>query len=138
MSEIASATVHEAYAFACMRCGHGWEQAYEIEHHVDGSGNAFVVYTADGSRVASPLSTPTCVRCDGHVVRIMRAGRVAGVQQSLTPRAVRPGEQRAEKARGETARERRTGQETAVAAVRAPGPAHHWQLSDLMRPFHRR
>jgi len=27
--------VNESYSFACMRCGHGWEQAYEIEHHVD-------------------------------------------------------------------------------------------------------
>lgn len=31
-------TVHEAYSFACMKCGYGWEQAYEIEHHVDGEG----------------------------------------------------------------------------------------------------
>src|SRR5688500_18900696 len=69
MSEIAAATTHEAYAFACMRCGYGWEQAYEIEHHVDGSGNEFVVYTADGVRVPSPLSTPTCTNCGGHVVR---------------------------------------------------------------------
>ncbi len=25
-------TVHEAYSFACMKCGHGWEQDYEIQH----------------------------------------------------------------------------------------------------------
>lgn len=77
MSEIAATTVHEAYAFACMKCGYGWEQSYEIEHHVDVHGHAFVVYTADGERVPSPLSTPTCTNCGGHVVRIMRAGRVA-------------------------------------------------------------
>ncbi|WP_327117694.1 hypothetical protein OG206_19260 [Streptomyces sp. NBC_01341] len=130
MSEIAATTVHEAYAFACMRCGHGWEQAYEIEHHVDGSGNAFVVYKADGERVPSPLSTPACANCGGHVVRIMRAGRVSSVQQLL----------RAQQA----PRPRKTGggeadEEMAVAAVRAPGPdAHHWHLSDLLRPFHRR
>ncbi|MFC8595632.1 hypothetical protein [Streptomyces atroolivaceus] len=130
MSDIAATTVHEAYAFACMRCGYGWEQAYEIEHHVDGSGNAFVVYKADGQRVPSPLSTPTCANCGGHVVRLMRAGRVSTVQQLLR--------------HGQTVRPKRAGEETAaeemaVAAVRAPGPApHHWQLSDLLRHFHRR
>ena len=40
MSEIAATTVHEAYAFACMKCGYGWEQSYEIEHHVDVHGHA--------------------------------------------------------------------------------------------------
>ncbi|MEU5656244.1 hypothetical protein ABZ802_11580 [Streptomyces sp. NPDC047737] len=130
MSEIAATTVHEAYAFACMRCGYGWEQAYEIEHHVDHAGHAFVVYKADGRRVPSPLSTPTCAKCGSHVVRIMRAGRVSMVQQLLraqqTVRPKKPGEQTA-------------AEEMAVAAVRAPGPeGHHWHLSDLLRPFHRR
>ncbi|MDF6020519.1 hypothetical protein [Streptomyces sp. JH34] len=130
MSEIAAPTVHEAYAFACMRCGYGWEQAYEIEHHVDGSGNAFVVYKADGQPVPSPLSTPTCARCGGHVVRIMRAGRVSTVQQLLRPPQTVPGKKPVEEPAAE---------EMAVAAVRAPGPeAHHWHLSDLLRPFHRR
>ncbi|MFD9500374.1 hypothetical protein [Streptomyces sp. NPDC060035] len=126
MSEIAATTVHEAYAFACMRCGYGWEQAYEIEHHVDGSGHAFVVYKADGERVPSPLSTPTCTNCGGHVVRIMRAGRVSTVQQLLwQQKAKRP-----EKAVEEAAE---------PAAVLASGTApHHWQLSDLLHPFHRR
>lgn len=72
MSEIAATTVHEAYAFACMRCGHGWEQAYEIEHHVDASNSAFVVYKADGQRVPSPFPRPpaptaagtSCASCD--------------------------------------------------------------------------
>ncbi|MGW0781368.1 hypothetical protein [Streptomyces sp. NPDC002913] len=125
MSEIAAATVHEAYAFACMRCGYGWEQSYEIEHHVDGSGHAFVVYTADGERVPSPLSTPTCTNCGGHVVRIMRAGRVSTVQQLLQhQKAVRP--------------EAEAGKEK-VAATAVPAPApRHWQLSDLLHPFQRR
>ncbi|MEU9058493.1 hypothetical protein AB0D13_06225 [Streptomyces sp. NPDC048430] len=131
MSEIAAGTVHEAYAFACMRCGHGWEQAYEIEHHVDGSGNAFVVYKADGMRVPSPLSTPTCANCGGHVVRIMRAGRVSTVQQLLRPREV---------ARPLMAGGDEVPEEMSVAtAVPAAGSgSHHWQLSDLLRPFHRR
>lgn len=127
MSEIAAATVHEAYAFACMRCGYGWEQAYEIQHHVDNSGNAFVVYTADGERVPSPLSTPTCVNCGGHVVRIMRAGRVSTVQQLLRPPRATAGGQEAP-----------DEMSVATAAPAAGPPARHWQLSDLLRPFHRR
>ncbi|MGW0789013.1 hypothetical protein ACWD04_12330 [Streptomyces sp. NPDC002911] len=131
MSESAATTVHEAYAFACMRCGHGWEQAYAIEHHVDGSGNAFVVYKADGRRVPSPLSTPTCTNCGGHVVRIMRAGRVSTVQQLLRPQeAVRPDVTGVDEARGDMA---------VATAVPTPGPGpRHWQLSDLLHPFHRR
>lgn len=130
MSEIAATTVHEAYAFACMRCGYGWEQAYEIEHHVDASDHAFVVYKADGERVPSPLSTPTCTNCGGHVVRIMRAGRVSTVQQLLQNqnRMQSPaGPPQAEAAEGEP-----------VAATAAPAGDHHWHLSDLLHPFHRK
>lgn len=72
-------TVHEAYSFACMRCGYGWEQAYAIEHHVDAKGEPFIMYKVDGERVPSPLSNPTCLNCGGHVVRIMRAGQVSSV-----------------------------------------------------------
>lgn len=122
MSEIAATTVHEAYAFACMRCGHGWEQAYEIEHHVDTSNNAFVVYKADGERVPSPLSTPTCTNCGGHVVRIMRAGRVSTAQQLL--QNSRPAD--------DDVRER---EDEAVAATVAPAGEHHWHLADLLHPF---
>lgn len=123
MSEIAATTVHEAYAFACMRCGYGWEQAYEIEHHVDGSNNDFIIYKADGERVPSPLSRPTCMNCGGHVVRIMRSGRVSTVQRTLFPE---------ENGRTEDvdAREREAA---------APAAAeHHWHLSDLLHPFHRK
>ncbi|MCX5406750.1 hypothetical protein OHA37_23105 [Streptomyces sp. NBC_00335] len=72
-------SVHEAYSFACMKCGYGWEQGYEIEHHTDGRGLPFIVYKADGERVPSPLSNPTCMNCGGHVVRIMREGQVKSV-----------------------------------------------------------
>ncbi|MEU7009169.1 hypothetical protein [Streptomyces sp. NPDC046332] len=85
MSDITGTGVsvaHEAYAFACMRCGYGWEQAYDIEHHVDAAGHEFVVYKAGGERVPSPLSSPTCMNCGGHVVRIMRAGQVSSVLDS--------------------------------------------------------
>jgi hypothetical protein len=72
-------TVQEAYAFACMNCGYGWEQAYEIEHHSDTAGRPYVTYRADGAEVPSPLTRPTCDNCDGHHVRIMRAGQVSDV-----------------------------------------------------------
>ncbi|MFB6989467.1 hypothetical protein ACFC0C_07360 [Streptomyces sp. NPDC056178] len=124
MSEIAATTVHEAYAFACMRCGHGWEQAFEIEHHVDGSNNGFVIYKADGERVPSPLSTPTCTNCGGHVVRIMRSGRVSTVQKLLRdPRSKRSAGKGVDAPEGEAA---------------AVGAGHHWHLSDLLHPFHRK
>ncbi|MFD5747770.1 hypothetical protein [Streptomyces sp. NPDC127033] len=85
MSEITgTAVAHEAYAFCCMRCGHGWEQAYDIEHHVDGSGQNVVVYKTEGVRVPSPLSSPTCQNCGGHVVRIMRSGQVSSVRALMT------------------------------------------------------
>ncbi|WP_030950937.1 hypothetical protein, partial [Streptomyces sp. NRRL S-481] len=78
----ANAVVHESYSFACMRCGHGWEQSYEIEHHIDAAGHEFVLYVADGKVVPSPLSKPTCHNCDGHLVRIMRPGRVASARDA--------------------------------------------------------
>jgi hypothetical protein len=141
MNETGATTVHEAYAFACMRCGFGWEQAYEIEHRVDGAGNAYVVYKADGERVPSPLSTPTCANCGGHVVRIMRAGRVSTVQHLLQNQyAARP-EEAGEDMTGEDMTGGETaGGEMAVAAAGPPpgtGP-RHWQPSDLLHPFHRR
>lgn len=116
----ATTVVHESYSFACMRCGHGWEQSYEIEHHVDGEGHAYVTYLADGQRVPSPLSRPTCLRCGGHVVRIMRAGQVSSVQRLLRP-PVKP-------------------REDAVDEGAPPPehlPHHHWRFSDLLHAFHR-
>jgi len=72
-------TVREAYSFACMSCGYGWEQAYDIEHHVAGDGHIVFEYKANGVRVPSPLKEPSCPGCGGQKVRIMRAGRVATV-----------------------------------------------------------
>ncbi|MFB7246099.1 hypothetical protein CW362_34375 [Streptomyces populi] len=129
----ATAVVHESYSFACMRCGHGWEQSYEIEHHRDAEGAEYVMYVADGEVVPSPLSRPTCLNCDSHVVRIMRAGRVSSVRESMhstTRPPRRPVPQRPEEGpEGET----RTG------SADAPKEPHHWHLSDLLHPFqHRR
>ncbi|MDO0914245.1 hypothetical protein QQM39_26470 [Streptomyces sp. DT2A-34] len=115
----ATAVVHESYSFACMRCGHGWEQSYEIEHHIDGHGREFVLYVADGQVVPSPLSRPTCQNCDNHVVRIMRPGQVSSVQNSLHPQRSIP----------------RQGRPTPESAA---GTDHHWHLSDLLHVFHRK
>jgi len=124
MSEIAghpgaTAVVNESYSFACMRCGHGWEQSYEIEHHVDADGREFVQYVVSGQVVPSPLSRPTCANCDNHVVRIMRPGRVASARDAAhRPRPV------------------------AVPAPEDGGQVsaedHHWHLSDLLHVFQRK
>jgi hypothetical protein len=75
-------TVREAYSFVCLSCGYGWEQAYVIEHHQDRDGKQLIMYRANGVRVPSPLLQPTCPGCGGHVVRIMREGRVASTRSS--------------------------------------------------------
>ncbi|MGY1498425.1 hypothetical protein ACW4TU_17805 [Streptomyces sp. QTS52] len=130
MSEItghrstATAVVHESYSFACMRCGHGWEQSYEIEHHIDAEGGEMVMYVTEGRVVPSPLTRPTCQNCDGHVVRIMRAGQVSSVQNSMHRQRSAP------KAVPVT--------DTAAAEPGAPKEDHHWHLSDLLHPFHRK
>ncbi|MEV7284237.1 hypothetical protein AB0O01_06660 [Streptomyces sp. NPDC093252] len=134
MSEIAGHTglrsaadtvVHESYSFACMRCGHGWEQSYAIEHHTDADGRAFVLYVADGQVVPSPLNRPTCANCDGHVLRIMAAGRVSGVREAARRGTARP-----------------APPAPADGTDDVPGTPrrdhHHWHLSDLLHPFHRR
>ncbi|KUN06615.1 hypothetical protein AQI95_12085 [Streptomyces yokosukanensis] len=134
MSEIAgqtglrgtpTAVVHESYSFACMRCGHGWEQSYEIEHHTGADGHEFVLYVADGRVVPSPLSRPNCHNCDGHVVRIMRAGQVSSV-------------------RGAVERHHSVPQAGPVEAPQVPvrqaqpKEPHHWHLSDLLHAFQRK
>jgi hypothetical protein len=77
--ETDTGTVREAYAFVCISCGFGWEQAYEIQHHVDLQNHPYVTYIADGKRVPSPLTRPACANCEGRKVRIMRAGQVSDV-----------------------------------------------------------
>ncbi|MEV7778904.1 hypothetical protein [Kitasatospora sp. NPDC088351] len=74
-------TVREAYSFACLSCGYGWEQAYDIEHHPARDGHVVFEYHANGVRVPSPLLKPTCPGCGGHTVRIMREGRVASAER---------------------------------------------------------
>ncbi|MDX3851338.1 hypothetical protein [Streptomyces sp. AK02-01A] len=151
MSEImGTAVAHEAYAFCCMHCGHGWEQAYDIEHHVDGSGQNFVVYKSDGVRVPSPLSSPSCLNCGGHIVRIMRSGQVSSVRAALMMEQYRPAKGRRAQDTGAGKTEpaeapARPADGTAAgpgegisAGASAAGPVHHWHLSDLLHPFHHR
>ncbi|MFI6943725.1 hypothetical protein ACIBI4_31040 [Streptomyces sp. NPDC050418] len=75
---------YEAYALTCLDCGHGWEVGFDITPWTDAEGRRHVRYTVDGEEVPSPLSRPTCPRCDGHVLRIMRSGRVATAKHALT------------------------------------------------------
>jgi hypothetical protein len=106
--------VTEAYAFACMHCGFGWEQAYEIEHHVDVAGHPFVTYLADGAQVPSPLTRPSCQNCDGHLVRIMRSGQISEAASRWTaPHAEQP-----------------------VRAERAPRRTHHWSVLNFLHRGH--
>ncbi|MEU1120155.1 MULTISPECIES: hypothetical protein [unclassified Streptomyces] len=130
----ATNVVHESYAFACMRCGHGWEQSYEIEHHVDASGHAFVTYLADGSRVPSPLTRPTCTNCGGHVVRIMRAGQVSSVLDMM--RRQHEGKHVGKQANPDVDVD--ADVVAAGGATAAPASDHHWHLSDLLHPFQHR
>ncbi|MFF4761212.1 hypothetical protein [Streptomyces sp. NPDC001292] len=134
----ATAVVNESYSFACMRCGHGWEQSYEIEHYTDGDGNECVRYVADGRVVPSPLSRPNCQNCDGRVVRIMMAGRVSSAQSHLhrheepRHRPAAPVVDRVETSPpGEEAADR-------VQDAHTGHDDHHWHLSDLLHPFHRK
>lgn len=129
--ETATAVVHESYSFACMHCGHGWEQSYEIEHHIDGEGREFVMYVVDGQVVPSPLSKPTCQNCDNHVVRIMKAGQVSSVQSHLH-RQSRPVPRQIPAGEASPAGEPAEGQEPKGAKD------HHWHLSDLLHPFQRK
>ncbi|MEU7180746.1 hypothetical protein ACWIG3_18265 [Streptomyces celluloflavus] len=121
----------EAYAFACMRCGHGWEQAYEIQHQVDAGGQTHVVYYADGERVPSPLTRPTCLNCGGNVVRIMRAGQVSMVSNAIASMHQRQHGTKNGGRRGSAA-----AGDTAAGSTAAEGERHHWHLSDLLHPFH--
>ncbi|WP_320779440.1 hypothetical protein [Streptomyces sp. CRN 30] len=110
-------TGHESYSFACMRCGSGWEQSYEIEHHTDAEGRPFVTYVAEGRVVPSPLSRPTCHNCDGHTVRIMRPGRVASAREAAhRPHAV--------------------PHATPAEAPTAGDAQRHWHVSDLLHALH--
>ncbi|WP_432057443.1 hypothetical protein [Streptomyces sp. bgisy022] len=90
----ATAVVNESYSFACMRCGFGWEETYEIEHHTRADGADLLVYVANGAAVPSPLRRPTCGNCGGHLVRILPPGRVASARvasaRSTGPRTTTP------------------------------------------------
>ncbi|MGW5230958.1 hypothetical protein ACWEQU_01330 [Streptomyces nodosus] len=127
--DTATAVVYESYSFACMRCGHGWEQSYEIEHHIDGDGHEFVTYVVGGRVVPSPLSRPTCLNCDGHVVRIMRAGRVSSAQNSM---------HRHHRPEGQDASGPSAAADSAADPEADSDEQHHWHFSDLLHPFQHR
>jgi Zn finger protein HypA/HybF involved in hydrogenase expression len=133
----AAAVVHESYSFACMRCGHGWEQSYEIEHHTDAENHEFVMYVANGQVVPSPLSRPACQNCDGQVVRIMRAGQVSSVHSAAQQSSRRPVQGGRDEV-AEEAEEAETGPAAATEASAQVKAHDHWHLSDLLHPFQRK
>lgn len=125
-------TAHEAYSFACLNCGYGWEQEYEIEHHTDRDGHITCQYRANGVRVPSPLLKPSCPGCGGNTVRIMRAGRVAAVGQAwpATPGSTAPGAALAGPGLPSNPRGDRAGRGTAPGAhldETAEQHRRHWQ-----------
>ncbi|MFF5255756.1 hypothetical protein ACFY4K_27445 [Streptomyces leeuwenhoekii] len=129
-SRAALRVAHESYSFACMRCGHGWEQSFTIEHCLDAEGRKYIRHVVDGRLVPSPLSRPTCARCGNHLVRIMRAGRVASAREA----ARRP-------ERPVPAAPAGTGPATvprprAARAAAGADEHHHWHLSDLLHVLH--
>ncbi|MFF9109591.1 MULTISPECIES: hypothetical protein [unclassified Streptomyces] len=130
----ATAVVHESYSFACMSCGLGWEQAYEIEHHKDADGQEFVRYVADGRVVPSPLQRPRCQNCDSHVIRIMRPGSVASI------RGVSHDQHRVPPAGPlevpQVPQTPRRPQASASAAPVVSAERRHWHLSDLLHALH--
>ena len=93
-----------------------------------------LVYYADGVRVPSPLTRPTCVNCGTDIVRIMRSGQVSMVSAAMASMHQRGNGGEKKKA-------------SPAADPDAPGAdgdkdsgRHHWHLSDLLHPFqhHRR
>ncbi|MCQ4042245.1 hypothetical protein ACFOSC_24285 [Streptantibioticus rubrisoli] len=119
-------TAHEAYSFACLRCGHGWEQSYRIAHKTDETGRTTVTYYAGDKRVPSPLTHPVCQNCGGHTVRIMRSGRVSGARR-WDPMILPFPEQY----------ERHDAAYEFGDQDDAAKPRHHWRLADLLHLFHR-
>ncbi|MFB9388878.1 hypothetical protein ACFPM3_21750 [Streptomyces coeruleoprunus] len=138
MSETTDIPVgHEAYAFACMKCGYAWEQAYEIEHHTDITGHDFIVYRSEGRRVPSPLSRPTCLNCGGHVVRIMRQGQVSSVLGPMEPGALGEG-RRAAVPVSTTGPLGQIIEEHPHPEAEQPAQRHRRPLSGLFRSTHRK
>ncbi|MGQ4383471.1 hypothetical protein [Streptomyces sp. SAS_270] len=69
--------VQRSYSFACLDCGHGWEDTYDIDVTVDKYGRINAAYHLGDRRVPSPLQSPRCLACESRTIRIMRPGRVA-------------------------------------------------------------
>lgn len=144
-------TVQESYAFACMRCGYGWEQTYDIEHHIDGTGRPSFTYRVQGQVVPSPLNRLTCLNCGGQKVRIMRAGQVSGLAESLRRQHFAPPnfatagpvpasepEPRAPRRRHGARAADVSASEGAVAGAAVPEDAPRRGLGGMFRGFHRR
>ncbi|MFE7856937.1 hypothetical protein [Streptomyces sp. NPDC057403] len=73
--------VQRSYSFACLDCGHGWEDTYDIDLSVS-EDQVTAVYRLDGITVPSPLQSPRCPACESRKIRIMRPGRVAAARRN--------------------------------------------------------
>ncbi|XLE06693.1 hypothetical protein QOM21_08915 [Streptomyces sp. Pv4-95] len=78
-------TVHEAYGFVCLHCGHGWDEDYEIRHSADLSGRQRVDYFVRGVKVSSPLTRAACPSCNGGPIRILHPSRVRAARPYFGP-----------------------------------------------------
>ena len=72
--------VQRSYSFACLDCGHGWENTYDVDVTVDEQAQITAVYRLGDRRVPSPLQSPRCPACESRKIRIMRPGRVAAAR----------------------------------------------------------
>lgn len=73
---MATEHVRRSYSFACLNCGHGWEDTYDIDVSVNEHARITADYHLAGQHVPSPLQSPRCPACEGRRIRIMRPGRV--------------------------------------------------------------
>ncbi|MFI5660917.1 hypothetical protein [Streptomyces sp. NPDC051684] len=72
--------IQRSFSFACLACGHGWENAYDIDVTLDEHGRIKADYHLMGRPVPSPLQSPQCPACEGRKIRIMRPGRVSAAR----------------------------------------------------------
>ncbi|WP_458248537.1 hypothetical protein [Streptomyces sp. MAI_2237] len=73
--------IQRSYSFACLECGHGWEDTYDIDLTSDEHHRIMAVYHLGGVSVPSPLQSPRCPACESRKIRIMRPGRVSTAQR---------------------------------------------------------
>lgn len=69
--------VRRACSFACLDCGHGWQDTYDIDVTVNEHARITAACRLDGTFAPPPLQSPRCPSCKSHKIRIMRPARGA-------------------------------------------------------------